>query len=478
MGHRWQGAIRRLRAPWCVLVLFALAATCAALVGPPGAAGAAAPGSDLWFKDIDPVSGRDDDGIDVAVAADGSVYVLGQVERQTDDKPVVVLLTKYSAGGARRWTRTYGVPGFVLTHPRAMTLDGKGNVLVAGWYENDADAGDGLVVKFSPAGKRLWVKKYDGVAHGDDAFFDIGCDGAGNVYVCGSTLERATSTAAVVRKYSPAGALRWTRKATGFGAGSQASALVVKRDSGAVWVTGPQRYLAGMHPAVVAHDVRTAKYSTAGKLLWAKLWTSPGSVTDVGQAIALESDGEVYVAGSVADIARGHAVVLNYGNGGALHWAASDAEREPVPMALGVAAIGVDKQGRAALAGTYYDPDPWGPHVAIVRRYSAAGAIDWEYQVNIHDYTAATALTVQPNGTLFAAGHTRHFGMVDEEYPPSMWVVRHQADGTRPWTFQRQTGWTTEPYYSRALAYRDGRLYVAGDYGIGGGSGFAMRLAP
>ena len=133
----------------------------------------------------------------------------------------------------------------------------------------------------------------------------VATDDQGNVYVTGGFGGRidfdpgpgvyyvgssgSTSGHAFVAKYSAAGALAWAYATYTDG---QGNGIAVASD-GSVYVTGSVPSATGSNS-----DICVFKLDSAGNLVWSR--TMGGSGSDVGNSIALTSDGSVYTTGSFA----------------------------------------------------------------------------------------------------------------------------------------------------------------------------------
>ncbi len=100
-------------------------------------------------------------------------------------------------------------------------MDSSGNVVVTGSsFVTGIPGYDFTTIKYSPAGAVLWTRRYNGTGNSDDNPSAIAVDSAGNVFVTGSTTIG----------YSSSDVPLWTNH---WGAGS----IAVDR-SGNVFVTG------------------------------------------------------------------------------------------------------------------------------------------------------------------------------------------------------------------------------------------------
>jgi hypothetical protein len=177
--------------------------------------------------------------------------------------------------GTFAWTIRKGVGGTGFT-----TVDSLGNVFVTGLSSPGSGAPyDYATVAYSSVGIPLWTNRYNGDANGYDWAKAIAVDSNGNVFVTGSS-EGGSATIA----YSNTGVPLWTNRSTGV-------ALALD-GSGNVFVTGSSQ------DSQFNNDYATIKYSGAGVPLWTKRYNGLGSLADTPAAIAVDSDGNVFVTGS------------------------------------------------------------------------------------------------------------------------------------------------------------------------------------
>ena len=179
-----------------------------------------------------------------------------QLRRTMEAILVLALLPVFMAGiGSQAWAQTspgfewfvqFGAPtaGTASDIPRAVDADG--NVYIVGdgngAFPGQTSAGglDVFVRKYDAVGGHVWTREF-GTAS-DEFASGIAVDGAGGVYVVGSTFGTfpgqmtAGTIDAFVRKYDIAGNEVWTRQ---FGTGSVDIGTGVAVDSsGGVYIVG------------------------------------------------------------------------------------------------------------------------------------------------------------------------------------------------------------------------------------------------
>lgn len=235
----------------------------------------------------------------------------------------------YDNQGTVTWAQNYGGTGY--TEGRAIYADNAGIVYITGAFSGSISFGsntliaqhqfntDILILTLSGSGNVLWAKRA-GSATQEDKGNGITVDGLGNLYVTGTykqtadfdtdTLVSSGEYDMFVVKYDPVGNVLWTKKAggSGFGRAAGGNALVLDQ-GGNIYVTG---IFNGTNISfgngislnetqqnnTFYGDFFLAKYNTSdGTTLWAKKGGGL-SVTDSGNAIDIDSQGNVYVTGS------------------------------------------------------------------------------------------------------------------------------------------------------------------------------------
>jgi len=194
-------------------------------------------GHRAWLRRYDGQASSDDDGLGVAVAPTGAVYVAGLTTGVTTGQDAIVL--KYSSGGTRSWTRTFSSTGVFDDEFEAIALLRNGDVAATGFITSAGATYDVLTVRLSPAGHVRWQRSYNGPDNLNDLGAFIAGSASGAVYVAGQSDGATTSTDILTLKYNAAGHRNWARRYSSAGAVADfPGGLVV--NAGGVYVAGQE----------------------------------------------------------------------------------------------------------------------------------------------------------------------------------------------------------------------------------------------
>lgn len=241
-------------------------------------------------------------------ASDGhdSVYVVGSVFADVGES---VFVRKYRADGQLAWARQFGTPPPGENAPPAQNFAkgvatyGSKAVYVVGRAEGDLTGGVGsgnlFIRQYTPSGGVSWTRQFGFTedAFGFDYVGDVAVDGGGNAYVVGATDAPPSGSAGgndvFVRKYSPGGAVLWTRWLD-FSGDDLSNAVAVSGSNVYVGVG----YVFKADPNGVEYSVRIVKFSTGGVRArgWDYRHNPDGS--EYVDDLSLDSDGNLYVSGS------------------------------------------------------------------------------------------------------------------------------------------------------------------------------------
>jgi hypothetical protein len=423
---RRHGAIARV-----VVLVAALVLACAAsgAVAPLAAAGFA-PGQIWGFSILDGASHADDQYIDVARAADGSLYAMGMHDFDYGVLPGHILMVKFTAAGTMAWQRSCVIPGAQQVDPRAVAVDREGNVIAVATFWDGADR-DWFVVKWDAAGNVQWTAdKGSADPTLNDEAADVVTDKTGDVYVCGTMGSGAE---AVVVKYNdeadpanPATGLEeWSRYTTGNHATESAEGTSIAIDgNGDLYTTGSRLMKTG-DDNVFVQKIRGG----TGGLLWMRGWDGAAHRPDGGVVVRYRGGG-VFVGGATETKSHSNdIVVLRYSaRTGARGWvrtwdnaATHDSDE--------FSDLRVDGYGNVYVTGTTFTMTAV-KYKALLLKIGRTGTVKWKrtyYDKASNGFGSWWSLAVDTAGNAWTVGFVR------DATTALATVARYDKTGKRVW---------------------------------------------
>lgn len=196
----------------------------------------------------------------------------------------------------------FGGGGSAHDKTRALATDREGNVFLASECVGDAAFGplqhktagsmDMCLTKLDPRGQPLWVASLGGSKI--DRAYGVIIDPAGNAYVTGhfestdvivqgQTLPNAGNYDVFTAKFSTAGEVLWVRVKGGLGYDYGHGIAIDSK--GHLLVTG-----------AIDRQIFCTKYDSQGQEIWSH--TSSGAVTGSGHGIAVDASDHIYLGGN------------------------------------------------------------------------------------------------------------------------------------------------------------------------------------
>jgi hypothetical protein len=246
-------------------------------------------GTTLWTNGYNGPGNNYDSANAMAVDGSGNVYVTGFATRTNGSADYATLA--YSSAGMPLWTNWYNGSGNGDNLANAIAVDSSGNVYVTGFSYGTNGSYDYATVAYSSAGAPLWTNRYNGPGNNSDYANAVAVDGSGNVYVTGSSVGSGSGDDYATVAYSSAGVPLWTNRYNGPGNNSDSANAVAVDTNGNVYVTG---FSVGSGSG---NDYATVAYSSAGVQLWVSRYNGTGNYNDYANAVAVDASGNVYVTG-------------------------------------------------------------------------------------------------------------------------------------------------------------------------------------
>ena len=380
-----------------------------------------------------------------------------------------------TAGPAKLWTRMLGTSG--LDHANALTMGLDGAIYIGGVTDGALDGqtnrggnGDAFLTKYSADGAKVWTRLL-GSSSGDQAnALSTGLDGS--IYVSGSTLgslDGQTNSGAwdaFLARYNPDGTKAWT-KLLGTSSNDFANAVTTGRD-GSIYVAGYTDGSLDGQPYNGGYDAYLTKYSADGTRAWTRLLGS--NRYDQANAVAAGFDGSIYVCGYTNGSfdgqpyggGNGDVFLTKYGPDGIKAWTrllGSSSDDAGTAVTIGLdGSIYVGGITRGSLDGQTNA----GGDDAFLAKYGADGTRVWTRLLGTSSSDAAYALTTGLDGSIYIGGAA--VGSLDGQASidggRDAFLTKYDASGIKAWT--RLLGTNTDDYANALATGLDGSIYVGG----------------
>jgi len=240
----------------------------------------------LWEGNDTFSSSWHDCGRGIAINSLDEIYIVG---KKTDE----AFLVKYNSQLEQEWNKTFKEPGSSFTTFEAIAIDSSDDLCVLG----EITTGSGKYLhlsKYNLDGEQQWNITWGSLE--EFAARDIAVDLQNNIYVVG-LYDNFSSGDLFLSKYNTSGVLQWMTLINGY---------YFQHLRGITIDSTNNIYLAGTSN----NEIGLIKYNSSGFYKWHYRWdASPFWDDGNGYDVALDSSGDIYVAGKGEGIQYDHLLV-------------------------------------------------------------------------------------------------------------------------------------------------------------------------
>ncbi|MBK7965186.1 MAG: SBBP repeat-containing protein [Bacteroidetes bacterium] len=288
----------------------------------------------------------------------------------------VILFDAHSFSQAlpQQWLRSFVPQGKSSDRISKIVVDNNNDIYIGGYAGNERNYPDAYVMKRNAQGDTLWQYYYDSGSKGEDYVLDMAIDANLNVYLTGKSQPSFSGYFdCITIKLNSAGVQQWVARYPS-GTNSQSYGYSIAVDlNGNVYVAGT------IDPALSSTNWLVVKYNSSGIQQWVDVLNGPGNGDDEALDIVIAPNGNATACGYVYDVtANGNinAFVKQYDQSGGAVW--SDTYSNPafnLPDRLRGLAYNT--------AGNLFVSGETGNSVnnkldVLVMSYNAAGVRQWE----------------------------------------------------------------------------------------------------
>ena len=317
------------------------------------------------------------------------------------------------------WSARLDGPTNSYFETRGISIGPSGDVFVVGQANRSNVNYDIVVSRYDSSGNQLWKSVFepeDGPA-GHERAAGIVVWGT-DVYVAGMTTGGGGSQDFLTLKYNSTGQLQWADRLDGAGHSTDACRAVAVDSLGNLLVAGDSIGTNG------SSDIVVLKYDPFGNLLWKYSYDGPEQGPDRAAGIRLGLSGSVYVAGTSQE-GRPEASIITFklDADGQEEWVARETS--------------TDLYGFYGLASRSFDVDAAGNVVTVASekshgvtwKYDANGNRQWTARYRAEEPASVYAWTVRfdGSGNIIAAANLYGSGTNDAV------LIKYAADGQQLW---------------------------------------------
>jgi photosystem II stability/assembly factor-like uncharacterized protein len=326
------------------------------------------------------------------------------------------------------WNTRFTGPGNGRDEPVAIAIDNNQNIHVGGYgYYSVGNGFDYIVIKYNICGNVIWNRWYN---YGDDFAGDLTLDGSGNVLITGGVQSSFFSFGTV--KYNSSGTFIWDRRQGGpFGGVYSDAKKIITDAQGSSYVSGVT--LQSENP-LSPFNVMTVKYDQNGVLQWQLYYNGPGDAEDKPEAICIDSQGKIYVAGgSEGNGTSFDFFVLRYTPGGILDLTLRyNGEASGSDAALSVS---VDNSGNIYVTGIsqeYETPqDGPGQNTLTTLKYDNNGQLQWVrkyFGTGNPRYASGKTVKAYGSNEIYVSGYANEYSSGNDFI-----TIKYDASGNQTW---------------------------------------------
>lgn len=376
--------------------------------------------------------GGDDFGADVVLQADGKIVMVGTAASMTGGQ---IAVARFLSDGTP--DPDFDGDGKVTTMPgsnnsgRAIAIQSDGRIVVAGHADNGTEHDDFVVVRYNPDGSLDTSFSGDGIATANivggpsrqDRANALAIQPDGKIVAVGySTSGDGPPPSISLVRYLPNGTLD-----TSFGGTGKFATQVGTSDSEArgVAIDGAGRVLvAGFALNGIEKDFAVVRYKANGELdttfsFDGKTTVSFGASNDTANAIAIQPDGKIVVAGVAETSGDLDIALARLNDDGTLDatFNSTGKVRTDLPSGDGQALdVALQADSRILIAGSAYSDAQTTSYLCLAR-YHANGSLDTLFNpvfVNGPLFIGiAGGLAIQRDGRAVLAGYAEAGGVTD-----------------------------------------------------------------
>ena len=297
-----------------------------------------------------------------------------------------------------------------------------------------------------------WQSYYRGADSLIDRSSTMARDNSGNIYIVGLSTRQATGTDILTVKYNSSGIFQWARTYNGSDSSSDVGNGIAVDNAGNVYVIGTARN--------ANVDAVLIKYDPSGTMQWVKTHNGTGNGYDEFNDVYVDGGGNIYAVGNIRNT-NSDLLAVKYNAAGTLLWQvaynAGTANEDGLSVTVGDSGNVYVSGSTASTGSTYVD--------MLLIKINSSGITQWgrTYAGVGIGVDEAFSVATGDSGNVYITGNS--YGGTGTNYDVT--TIKYGLDGTRKWVVKYDP-----PEYQRGakiLTDDSGYVYVmakTGDYTV------------
>lgn len=334
------------------------------------------------------------------------------------------------------WTVTQNGPANNNDGAYGVAIDSLNNVIAVGELFDPVEGYNIWVRSYDGNGQENWTDTYHSGVTSDNAF-DVLVAPNDDIWVVGSSFSLSDGRDIWLRQYSPDGTPGPITTANGDDNNADEAFSVAMDSNGDLLVAGYVTTVAN------GQDIWLRKYTTAGSIVWTRIVTSAGDFLDQGHGVAVDSNDNVIITGFIWGGAEARDIwVRKYDTNGNEDWT------DIIPGAGQTQdegnGVATDSMGNVIVTGFINDGD--NARDVWVRKYDPDGDEMWTETYNgpQNGSDVGEDVAVDTDDNIIVVGS--HFRGSQQD---NVWVRKFDPDGNELWTMEYNNS-DANPFQSEA----------------------------
>jgi hypothetical protein len=307
-----------------------------------------------------------------------------------------------------------------------------------------------------------WVRRYNGTGNHNDWATDMVVDGQGNVYVTGRSEGTDTYYDWATVKYNASGVQQWVSRYSSSANLDDEGSCIALDGQGNIYVAGYTT------KADSSSDYLTVKYNPNGDTLWTRAYNGPGDGDDFPSEIAVDGQGNVYITGesegSSTDVDW---ATIKYNSSGVEQWVArQNGTADLYDAGWGIA---VDSSENVYVTGQIENSASNSDILTV--KYNSNGDTLWTRTYNgpANGADCGNAIALDVLGNIYITAESDGSGS-EHDYV----TIKYSGSGTQQWVSRYNGPGNGEDFAVAIALDNQGNSYITG---LSTGNGYNFDYA-